>query len=129
MDRISAVILKNKKLLLVTGYDKSFYWTPGGKIDSGENHKQTLIRELGEELSINPTDISHYLTYEAVNEITKKKQKIHCYLIKYKGKPNPQKEITGILWYSKQNFKKRIPKISKGIEKYLMPKLIQDNLI
>ena len=58
MDRISAVIIRNKKLLLVTGYDGSFYWTPGGKVDSKEKHEQTLIRELEEELSVNPTEKS-----------------------------------------------------------------------
>ncbi len=30
-DRIGAVILKDKKLLLVTGYEETIYWTPGGK--------------------------------------------------------------------------------------------------
>jgi len=35
-DRVAALIVKGKKLLLVTGYDEKFYWTPGGKID-GKN--------------------------------------------------------------------------------------------
>jgi len=128
-ERISAVIIKNKKVLLVTGYDESFYWTPGGKIKSNENHKSSLARELKEELSIKLTDMNPYLIYKSINEITKKKQKVHCYLIKYSEKIKPKKEITRILWYSKKDFEKGIPKISKGIEKHLMPKLIQDNII
>ena len=27
-DRVAALIVKDKKLLLVTGYDEKFYWTP-----------------------------------------------------------------------------------------------------
>jgi len=128
-ERVSAIILRNKKLLLVTGYDESFYWTPGGKISSNENHKSSLTRELEEELSIRLTHMNSYLIYKSTSEITNKKQKVHCYLIKYSGKIRPKKETTKILWCSKQDFEKGIPKISKGIEKYLIPKLIRDSVI
>jgi ADP-ribose pyrophosphatase YjhB (NUDIX family) len=129
LNRISAIIIKRKKLLLVTGYEESFYWTPGGKLNKNETYKSALARELKEELAIKLKDIKPYSSYEAFNEITKKKQKVNCYLISYTGIPKPKGEITRIFWYSKQNFNKKYPKISKGIEKYLIPQLIKDSLL
>jgi len=128
-DRISAVIIQNKKLLLITGYDELFYWTPGGKIDANESHKEALKRELNEELSIKPTSIDFYLSYGTINEITKEKQKVYCYLARIIGQPKPKKEITKVLWYSKKNFEADTPKLSKSIKEYLIPKLIGDGLL
>jgi 8-oxo-dGTP pyrophosphatase MutT (NUDIX family) len=127
-ERISAIIIKNKKLLLVTGYDESFYFTPGGKSKEKEPHEKTLKRELKEELDITLTSMKFYYEYVAFNEIIKKNQKCYCYIVKYEGSEKPQKEITKLLWYSKQNFKNKKPKVSIGTG-YLILKLIQDNLI
>ena len=45
-DRIATLIVKNKKLLLVIGYDEKSYWTLGGKIEEKESHETCLKREL-----------------------------------------------------------------------------------
>lgn len=129
VDRISAVILHDKKILLVTGYDETFYWTPGGKLDSEESHVVALKREVHEELGINIKSIKPYFSYEARNEINGEQQKVHCYLVEYEGDLRPQKEITRIFWYDKQNFQDKYPNVSLGVEQFLIPKLIQDNLL
>jgi len=128
-ERIAAIILKNNKILLVAGYDESFYWTPGGKAEKGESHEKTLKRELKDELFIDIISMKNYIVYEAISEITGKRQKIYCYLVSYEGNYNPQKEITKIFWYSKQNFQDDNPKIAKGIKENLIPQLIKDKLV
>ncbi|MDP2925723.1 MAG: NUDIX domain-containing protein [Nanoarchaeota archaeon] len=128
-ERISAIILENKKVLLVTGYDEKFYWTPGGKLNSNESHEQTLKRELYEELLIEPISIKHYIDYTTINEISNEKQIVRCYIVSYKGNLIPQKEITKIFWFSKENFKNKNPKISEGIKKNLIPRLIKDKFL
>lgn len=129
VDRISAVILKDKKILLVTGYKEVFYWTPGGKLDPKESHEVALKRELNEELKVGTISITPYFSYEAKNEINGELQKVHCYFATYEGDPKPQKEITRFIWYSKQNFLDKNPRVSEGIATHLIPKLIEDGIL
>jgi len=128
-ERVAAVILKGKKLMLVTDDDMPFYWTPGGKIEHDESHESSLGRELEEELSIKLVSMRHYLTIETFNDTVKEKQKVHYYFVEYEGKPTLKGEITEVLWYSKENFEKKQPKISTGVETCLIPKLIEDQLL
>ncbi|MBR9706192.1 NUDIX domain-containing protein [Candidatus Pacearchaeota archaeon] len=128
-DRIAAVIIKDKKVLLVTGYDEKFYWSPGGKVDGEEAHEKCLKRELKSELNVNLISLKKYAEYESINEIKNKIQKSHYYLVQIEGEPKPGDEVTKIIWYSKQNFLKKDPKVSKGNENFLIPKLLQDNLL
>ncbi len=45
MERISAIIIKNKKLLLLTGDGLDLFWTPGGRLESEETHEICMARE------------------------------------------------------------------------------------
>ena len=69
-DRVAALIIKDMKLLMVTGYDESFYWTPGGKINDNENHETCLKRELAEEPGVELVSMKHYTTFILPNEAT-----------------------------------------------------------
>ena len=128
-DRIAAIILKDKKILLVTGYEEKFYWTPGGKVEDGESHKSCLGRELVTELGIEPTSIKHYATIEMQNEVKGGMQRNHYYLVHYTGNIKPASEVTKVIWYSRQNFLDKNPRVSEGIATHLIPKLIEDKLL
>lgn len=128
-DRVAAVIIKNKKILLVTGYDEKFYWTPGGKVEKKESHEKCLKRELKSELNVDLISVKKYVDYESINEIKNKIQKSYYYLVQIEGEPKPGDEVTKIIWYSKPNFLKKDLKVSKGNENFLIPKLLQDNLL
>jgi len=47
-----ALIINNKKILLVSGHGADFYWTPGGGIENNETPEVALKRELKEELGL-----------------------------------------------------------------------------
>jgi 8-oxo-dGTP diphosphatase len=123
-DRISAVILKDKKILLVSD-DSSVYWTPGGKLDPGESHIQAIDRELYEELKSKSTSAKQYLSYNAFHEIKKDMQTVYCYLVTITGDIIPSAEITKYGWYSKEN----LPRLMISIKDNLIPKLIEDKLL
>jgi ADP-ribose pyrophosphatase YjhB (NUDIX family) len=51
-DRVAAIIIRSKRLLLVTGHGSDLYWTPGGKLEGHESLEVALKRALVEELSL-----------------------------------------------------------------------------
>lgn len=122
--RIGAVIIKRKKLLIVSSADAIHYWTPGGRPLPGESHEQTLRRELKEELSVTLKYFRPYISYEII--IDKERLISHYYLVTFKGEASPQNEIKKITWLSKEDFEQKKLKISKGMNKFLIPKLIKD---
>ena len=122
--RISVVIIKDKKILLVTD-GSGMYWTPGGKLEDGETHIEALDRELEEELKIKSLSAKQYISYEALHEIKKVMQKVFCYLVDISGDITPSAEITKYGWYSKDN----LPRLMTSIKSNLIPKLIEDKLL
>ena len=128
-ERVAAIIIKDKKLLLVTEENIPLWWTPGGGVEAGESYEECMQRELQEELSVKLKSLSPYLHYETKNEITGDQQKVHCHIIEYNGNIQKGAEISDIFWYARTNYIKRNPKTTKGIETHLIPKLLQDNLL
>ena len=59
-DRVAVLIIKDKKLLLVTGYEENFY---------GILAERWRRRELFSELNIKVTSFKHYLTIMLLNQI------------------------------------------------------------
>lgn len=53
-----AMIVHDNKVLLVKEVPDIWWDFPGGGIDHGEKVEEALLRELGEELGVNPSDIS-----------------------------------------------------------------------
>lgn len=62
---VAAAIVKNKKVLITKRLKGEFagLWEfPGGKIESGETHAQTIVREIHEELEIDIEPIRELIT-------------------------------------------------------------------
>ncbi len=121
--RVSALILCDHKLLLVTGTQAPYYWTPGGKIEENESPEDALRRELKEELRIELRAFEPYLEYDTED------RHVLCYLVETVGIPEKDNEIDEIFWYSKENFRDNNPPIGEGMRRILIPKLIQDNIL
>jgi 8-oxo-dGTP diphosphatase len=103
-DKIGALIIKDKALLLVTGRTAGsyagFYWTPGGKIHEGETHQQCLARELEEELHVKPLSMTFFASHVYFHEDRKDMQTIHYYFVEIEGEPQPDEEISAYAWYT-----------------------------
>ena len=69
-EAVRAIILTNKKIALVKSEKAGYYKFPGGGIENGETHQQTLIRETKEETGLN-IDTSSIKVYGKVKEIRK----------------------------------------------------------
>ncbi len=53
--RTCAVIINEKRLLVLKDNHANYYYLPGGRVQFGETAENALLRELKEELNITPT--------------------------------------------------------------------------
>src|SRR3989338_5553091 len=66
--RASGVVMRNKKILLVSAGNRPFYWTPDGKLEPRETALDALHREFQEELGVKITAVKRYLDYQCSAE-------------------------------------------------------------
>ena len=116
---IRAIIIKDKKVLLVTGHGADFYWTPGGGVEPGETPQQTLRRELREELGVELLSMHPHSTYIDAD------QHVENYRVEIDGPIRPGEEITGTAWYSTASGIQG----SHGFTTKVLPQLLRDGLI
>ncbi|MEU8104350.1 HEAT repeat domain-containing protein [Nonomuraea muscovyensis] len=102
IDKIAWIHLDNGRILSTRSRGKTVWYIPGGKREPGETDLDTLIREIGEELSITiiPTTATHVGTYHAqahghADGIT---VQMACYTADHHGVPTPSSEIEEITW-------------------------------
>lgn len=116
---IRAIIIKDKKVLLVTGHGADFYWTPGGGMEPGETPEQTLRRELREELGVEVLSAHPYSTYVYED------QQVENFRVEITGDITPGEEITDIAWYAPAS----AIKVSRGFRDMVLPDLLKKGLI
>jgi 8-oxo-dGTP diphosphatase len=104
---VAALIIRSQMILLgQRSATRTFYpgvWDVfGGHVEPGEQHHQTLIRELQEELGITPTKWSYLETISLANEGSDPVT-VHLYLVKdWTGTPTNRQleEHSAIGWFS-----------------------------
>ena len=131
--RASAIIIKDRKLLLVTGSALDIYWTPGGKIDYGETAEQALVRELQEELGLINVTLAPYFSYIGPAE---DRQGYHfyettedCFLVKTTEDIGIAAEIEKSHWFAAGEIEANKPEVLGHIKSILLPRLTSDNLL
>lgn len=106
IDKIAFIEIKDGKILSTLSKGKTKYYIPGGKRESGESDKQTLVREVFEELSVKilPDTAEYIGTFSAQSDGEKEGISVimTCYRAKYSGELKASSEIEEIRWL---NFK------------------------
>jgi 8-oxo-dGTP diphosphatase len=130
--RVSAVIIREKKILLVrgnSGFYKDFYFTPGGKIEEGEDDIEALNRELKEELSIESVKATYFFEYVA-NGWAGGMQKVKCYFVNLKIEDIIlASEIGKMIWYGREDFEEKKIAFSPSMAEFLIPRLIEEGYL
>ncbi|MFC4085487.1 NUDIX hydrolase [Amycolatopsis samaneae] len=102
IDKIAWLHLVDGKILSTRWAGKDVYYFPGGKREPGESDLDTLVREIGEELSvvIDPATARHAGTFEAQahGHQTGITVRMTCYTAGYTGTLEPSAEIAELLW-------------------------------
>lgn len=116
--RIAAIIIQEGRLLMQTGRGCSELWTPGGKIDEGENDLECLKRELKEEIGVKLIEAVFFKKYLTENFYSDKYKIIdRVYIAKIEGEIKPDAEIDSIIWLTKEDLKnKKFPMIPHNEE-------------
>lgn len=116
---IRGLIIKDKKILLVTGHNAGFYWTPGGGVEDGETVQEALHREIKEELGLTVVRAVPYSTFTTDHQL------IENFLIEVEGEITPGAEITGFAWYDTTSS----ITLSESLKVTTMPLLIEQKLV
>ena len=129
--KAAGIIIHNKKLLVSRSKGKSFFISPGGKLEKDETSKQALVRELHEEFSIEvlESDLEEFGTFYAQATGTEDKRlEMEVFVVKkYSGKIEPSSEIEEVDWITSQ-----VPKdmeLGSIFEHEVVPRLKEKELI
>lgn len=128
-NRIAAVIIRDKRILLVKDERVSFFSIPGGVPKGGESPIETLSRELKEELGVRLLKASYFMSFKLTNQAYNVQQVDLVYLVVIKGKPQPRAEVSEIIWTLKNEITNNIIKTNPEFLSKLFPKLISDKLL
>ena len=110
IDKVALIYVKDGKVLTTLSKGKSTYYMPGGKREEGENDKDTLVREIKEELSVDiiENSINFYGTFEA--QASGKAEgvlvKMTCYVAEFNGTLCPSAEIDKFDWFDNSDIEK-----------------------
>lgn len=98
----AGIIIHDKKLLVARTKDKEFFIAPGGRRQPGENDKQTIIRELAEELRVVvcPEDLEEFgrFSADAANHPGTQVHMVVFMVKSWQGVPTPDNEIEELRW-------------------------------
>ncbi|MFC6292551.1 hydrolase [Macrococcus epidermidis] len=117
------VHMKDGKLLLVKVRENEHYYLPGGKIETGEDDRTSLERELREELSLQLDKENMLYLYTVIGPAypdTDKTVELRCY--RYAddiGEIQKNSEIADVKYIDINEKEKIAPAVIKLIEEYL----------
>ncbi len=128
--RLAAIIIKDGKILLVKGHKRfKEYWTPGGRQEEGETDKETLSRELKEELGVDVVDSNFFKEYVCDSPYIPDTRTIsRIYITKIKGELKPGMEITGYVWTSRGDFENKKYPLIDIMREEIIPDLIKERI-
>ncbi len=126
--KCSAIIIKDKKILLTKKYGTNTYISPGGKLYSGESHFECLERELLEEVSLRLIDISFFgefldtAAFESSTQIQS-----FVYFCEVNGVTKENSEIEKADFFSIDDL--NTIKVGSTFSKFVIPQLKNEGLL
>ncbi|MFA5961387.1 MAG: NUDIX domain-containing protein [Parcubacteria group bacterium] len=127
--RVAAVIIQNKKILLVRDDKTIFFGIPGGTLEDNENQISALTREILEEIGVPLEKARYYYSIDHTNQIYNVPQTDHIYIVSIKGIPIPSSEISELGWFSKDDLENKTVKIYPIFYDNIFPKLVKENFL
>jgi 8-oxo-dGTP pyrophosphatase MutT (NUDIX family) len=129
INKIGALCIRGKKLLVVHKKGINDYISLGGRIEEGETDLQCLQREVKEELCCDIERPEFYDIFEG-HTYDGKTIRMPCYFIELKGeiRLNPHDNVDGFEWIDK-DYKQKGITLAPILEMFVVPKLIKEGLL
>ncbi len=127
--KAGAIILKDKKFLIVKPHGKPSFITPGGKYEKGETAEGCLKRELMEELRVQMKSFKHYKDYYFEKAAhSDHSLSLELYIVEIEGRPKASSEIEKLEWLGKEDFESKKFEVAQSFNT-TVPDLIKDGLL
>ncbi|MGN9806198.1 NUDIX hydrolase [Micromonospora sp. L32] len=102
IDKIAWIRIAHGRILSTRSRGKDVWYLPGGKREPGETDRETLTREIAEELGvvIDPETAVHLGTFtaQAHGHPAGTLVRMTCYTAEHHGDPRPDHEIEEVAW-------------------------------
>jgi ADP-ribose pyrophosphatase YjhB (NUDIX family) len=125
---VAAAVIDDQRLLLVSEVDApDVFYLPGGKPEADEEPRETLARELAEELSVAVvrSELLSVVCDEAALE--RRAMEMRVYLVAVDGDISPRAEISGIAWVGAAG--ESPGRLAPAIRNHVLPQLVARQLI
>jgi len=126
--KMAGIILKDKKFLAVKEYDMDILLTPGGRAEENETPEETLRRELKEKTDANLISMKPFGTFSDRTHDNKNDLILETYFAEIEGILTPNSEIENFFWVNSKFTDPQVS-LSMPLKKYIIPKLLEMNLI
>jgi 8-oxo-dGTP diphosphatase len=130
IQKVGAAIVHDGKVLVLRkkGQPSAEYYMAGGKMEEGETQRETLFRELKEELQVSVEHYEYIGSYSDLAVFEGTPIVIHAYYVRVLGTPSPAHEVKEYAWID-AGFEKAGYQVSSIMSKQVMPRLVEMEML
>ncbi|MFK0172418.1 NUDIX domain-containing protein [Streptomyces sp. NPDC090306] len=101
-EKVAWVLVRGGRVLVTRSHGRDRFYFPGGRREAGESDRETLVREIDEELraEIDPHSMVHFGTFEIGEGHPEHGPfRMICYTADHRGELTPSREIAEKAWF------------------------------
>ena len=132
VDNTGALLVRDRKLLVVKSKRYDIWILPGGGVEEGETADAGMEREIREEIGLVNFDCKLYFqTSLGSLRGDDRSLFVNFYLVDSKDDIvlNPSDNIVDYMWVTSDDVKSGRVKVGSGVEVYSIPRLVKDGLM
>jgi len=119
---VAAAIVERGRLLVVSKMAApNVFYLPGGKPEHGEDLKQTLTRELAEELGVSPVGSRFLGEVNEIAAIERVPMQMTVFTARLEAEPHPAAELAALAWTT--GYDGYAPLLAPAVSRHVIPLL------
>lgn len=122
----AAILIRDRKLLVVRSKNKDVFYAVGGKLEAGETDVECLHREVREEIGCGVISQRHFQTFVGPSSDKQHSLVMVCFFVELDQEPKPSSEIEELLWADSQTSSAILGSFMRD---FVIPALKRDGLV